>query len=169
MTTYNRHYRSKKFFLCVHTGEKNTIGFEHASNRHTHFCFVDHGTGTYYVFDDNDNFTVVKGSGKEELLDLREYKNSSVVIRSKSDYKSISFNPWRKEHDWNGRLIDKNETKIKGTRFYSCLIALKNSFRIDGVEIPEMSCVDLDADREYEIEIGNSFVGFFEEPFYENE
>ena len=55
MTTYNRHYRSKKFFLCIHSGEKNTIGFEHESNRHTQFSFVHHGNGTYYAFDDNDN------------------------------------------------------------------------------------------------------------------
>tara|TARA_Y100000052_G_scaffold4811_1_gene4410 strand:- start:61 stop:561 length:501 start_codon:yes stop_codon:yes gene_type:complete len=163
MTTYNRHYRSKKFFLCVHSGEKNTIGFEHESNRHTQFSFVHHGNGTYYAFDDKDNISVVKGSGKEELIDLREHKNSSVVIRSTSDYKFISFNPWRKEINWSGRLIDKSETQIKSARSYSCLIAFKNSFKINDIEIPEMSCVDLDTDREYEIEIGDSFVGFFEE------
>ena len=151
MTTYNRHYRSKKFFICVHSGEKNTIGFEHESNR------------TYYAFDNEGNISTVKGNGKEELLDLREHKNSSVVIRSTSDYKFISFNPWRKEIKWDGRLIDKSETQIKSTRSYSCLIAFKNSFKINNIEIPEMSCVDLDTDREYEIEIGDSFVGFFEE------
>ena len=163
MTTYNRHYRSKKFFLCVHTGEKNTIGFEHESNRLTQFSFIHHGNGTYYAFDSEGNISTVKGNGEEELLDLREHKNSSVVIRSSSDYKFISFNPWRKENIWNGRLIDRSETQIKSTRFYSCLIALKNSFKINDIEIPEMSCVDLDADREYEIEIEDGFVGFFEE------
>ena len=61
------------------------------------------------------------------------------------------------------RLIDKSETQIKSARSYSCLIAFKNSFKINNIEIPEMSCVDLDIDREYEIEIGDSFVGFFEE------
>ena len=141
---------------------KNTIGFEHGSNRHTQFCFVHHGTGTYYAFDDNDNISV-KGSGKEELVDLREHKYSSVVIHASADYKFISFNPWRRENNWTGRLVDEKETRIKSTRFYSCLIALKNSFKINDIEIPEMSCVDLDMNREYEIEIGDSFVGFFEE------
>ena len=42
-------------------------------------------------------------------------------------------------------------------------LCFKNSFKINDIEIPEMSCVDLDIDREYEIEIGDSFVGFFEE------
>ncbi len=165
MTTYNRHYRTKKFFLCVHTGEKNTIGFEHVDNRMTQFCFVCYGIGKYYAFDDNDNFSVIKLNDKEEeLLDLREHLHSSIVLRSSSDYKIISFNPWRKEIIWDARLLDSSETQIKSTRSYSCLIALKNSFIINGVEIPEMTCVDLDTNREYEIEVGNSFVGFFEEP-----
>ena len=124
---------------------------------------MHHGSGTLYAFDDNDNVSIIKNNGKEELLDLREHKNSSIVIRSTSDYRFVSFNPWRKEVDWSGRLIDKSETQIKSTRSYSCLIALKNSFKINGIEIPEMSCVDLDIDREYEIEIRDSFVGFFEE------
>ena len=95
---------------------------------------------------------------------MREHLHSSIVLRSSSDYKIISFNPWRKEIIWDARLLDSSETQIKSTRSYSCLIALKNSFIINGVEIPEMTCVDLDTDREYEIEVGNSFVGFFEEP-----
>ena len=66
MTTYNRHYKSKKFFLCVHTGEKNTIGFEHESNRLTQFSFIHHGNGTYYAFDSEGNISTVKGNGKEE-------------------------------------------------------------------------------------------------------
>ena len=50
---------------------------------------------------------VKNNGGGEELLDLREHKTPSIVIRSTSDYKFISFNPWRKEINWSGRLIDK--------------------------------------------------------------
>lgn len=163
MTTYNRHYRSKKFFLCVHTGEKGTIGFEHKDNRLSIFSFVHHGSGVYHAFNDDGEISTIRGNGENNLIDLRQHKYSSVVMHASSDYKFISFNPWRKESNWNARLVDKKETQIKSTRLYSCLIALKNSFKINGIEIPEMSCVDLDLDREYEIEIGNGFVGFFEE------
>ena len=43
MTTFNRTYRSPKFFMCVHHTEEAHIGFEPAEERFSHFSFICKG------------------------------------------------------------------------------------------------------------------------------
>ena len=82
MTTFNRIYRAPKFHLCVHTGNEDHIGFEPSEYRRTQYTFVSYGTGTYHAFTGDDH-DVITNNGEEELLDLRKYIGSSVVIKAK--------------------------------------------------------------------------------------
>ena len=122
MITFNRTYRSPKFFLCAHHATVDYIGFEPAHERFSQFTFLSYGEGKFYAFD---------GKGVEEfdsnspktLFDVRKHLNYDVVAQSKANTKVISFNPWRKEEEWSGRLITEN--MVKSEYDYSCVYYMK--------------------------------------------
>ena len=164
MTTFNRIYRAPKFHLCVHTGNQDHIGFEPADSRRTQFTFVSYGIGTFHAFTGDDH-SVISNTGNEELLDLRKYVGSAVVIKARGNYRIISFNSWRQNEIWQGRLLDKDEVEILSKHLYSTLVCFKGTFKINDKEVPEMTYVELKQNKIYNIDSSSSFVGLFEEGY----
>ena len=164
MTTFNRIYRAPKFHLCVHTGNEDHIGFEASEHRRTQYTFVSYGTGTYHAFTGDDH-DVISNNGEEELLDLRKYIGSSVVIKAKGNYRIISFNSWRQNEIWQGRLLDQNEVEISSKHLYSTLVCFKGTLKINDKEVPEMTYVELKQNKIYNIDSSSSCVGLFEEGY----
>ena len=164
MTTFNRLYRAPKFHLCIHTGNEDHIDFEPAEHRKTQYTFVSYGTGKFHAFTGDDH-EVITNTGNEELIDLRKFINSSVVIKASGNYRIISFNSWRKTDVWKGRLLKQNETEISSEHQTSVIVCFKGTFVISGKEVPEMTYVELKQNKIYNIDSSSSFVGLFEEGY----
>ena len=119
---------------------------------------------------------LVKGASADavkalnESLKLDGYKGPSlniakVVIKAKGNYRIISFNSWRQDEIWQGRLLDKNEVEISSKHLYSTLVCFKGTLKINDKEVPEMTYVELKQNKIYNIDSSNSFVGLFEEGY----
>ena len=67
MTTFNRTYRSPKFFLCVHHTEEAHVGFEPAEERFSHFSFICRGGGRFHALVDGE-FVSHTSMGVKELF-----------------------------------------------------------------------------------------------------
>ena len=132
------------------------------SKNSVHICII--GTGTYHAFTGDDH-DVITNNGEEELLDLRKYIGSSVVIKAKGNYRIISFNSWRQNEIWQGRLLDQNEVEISSKHLYSTLVCFKGTLKINDKEVPEMTYVELKQNKIYNIDSSDSFVGLFEEGY----
>ena len=160
MTTFNRTYRSPKFFLCTHVTEEDYLGFEPVKERFSHFTFLCYGIGKVYAFN-GDDVEVIDSGEPKTLMDVSKHINYSVVGQAKANTKIISFNSWKKDDRWDGRLI--NENVVKSDRDYSCLVCLEGSVIVNGKEINEMQYANLLKGKEYPINIlENSYVGLFE-------
>ena len=93
MTTFNRTYRTPKFFLCVHTTAEYHIELEKAENRHTHYCTVMRGEGTLHVQRDGKFERInLPVDGKKKLVDVSDSINCNVVGESFENTKFICFN-----------------------------------------------------------------------------
>ena len=160
MTTFNRTYRSPKFFLCTHVTEEDYLGFESSENRFSYFTFLCYGKGKVYAFD-GDDVEIIDSTKPKTLINVSRIINYSVVGQAKANTKIISFNSWKKDNKWDGRLI--NENMVRSDRDYACLVCLEGSVIVNGNEINEMQYANLVKGKEYPINIPkNSYVGLFE-------
>ena len=160
MTTFNRTYRSPKFFLCTHVSEEDHIHFESMEERFSHFTFICYGKGKGYAFD-GDDMEIVDSGQPKTLMDVGKYINCSMVGQSKANTKIISFNSWKKDDIWDGRLVTENV--VKSDKDYACLVCFEGSVIVNGKEINEMQYANLIKGKEYPINISeNSYVGLFE-------
>ena len=90
MTTFNRTYRSPKFFLCVHHATDDYIGFEPAHERFSQFTFLSYGEGKFYAFD-GEGVEQFKSNIPKTLFDVRKHLNYNVVGQSKANTKVIQL------------------------------------------------------------------------------
>ena len=111
----------------------------------------------------DDKHEVVTYTQAGDLLDLRKFIDSSVVGQATENYRIISFNSWKKNQVWKGRLLGQNETQISSQHSYSTLVCFQGTFKINGKEVPELSYVELKQNKIYNIDSSDSFVGIFEE------
>jgi hypothetical protein len=160
MTTFNRTYRSPKFFMCVHHTEEAHIGFEPAEERFSHFSFICRGGGKFHAlvngkFESHDSMEVKK------LFPVGKYINCNVVGETNKNTRAISFNSWNKNDKWEGRLLESGI--VSSNKRYACIVCLEGSCTVNGKEIVEMQYADLKIEKEYPIEIHeNSYVALFE-------
>tara|TARA_B100001093_G_scaffold276092_1_gene263860 strand:+ start:4875 stop:5366 length:492 start_codon:yes stop_codon:yes gene_type:complete len=160
MSTFNRTYRSSKFFLCIHTTDEYHIALEKAENRFTHFSFICWGAGKLHIMKEG-KFETIESMGIKNLFDVSDIINCNVVGETYEKTKAISFNSWKKNDKWNGRILKTG--KIKSDKHYSCVIAFEGSCKINGKEINEMDYADLKQSKEYDIIVpDNSSIAFFE-------
>ena len=160
MSTFNRTYRSPKFFLCINTTDKYHIGLEKAENRYSHFCFLCWGSGSLHVLEDG-KFKIYKSDGIKKLVDISHCINNNVVAETFEDSKGISFCSWNKDDNWNGKMLKTG--KIKSEKEYSCIISFEGSCFVNGKEICEMDYADLKQSKEYDIVVPkSSSTAFFE-------
>ena len=103
--TFHTTYSSPKFVICVHVTHHSEIQFESAVNRHTFYTYVVHGKGIYCCFD-GKNAETFEFLEEKKLFDLRKYTKSSIVGTNYIDSEIISFNPWRKNENWDRKLLD---------------------------------------------------------------
>lgn len=162
MTTLNTTHRARKFFLCVHQTSSDSIGFEKVEDRFTQFTYLCYGHGKFHFFFDDDIVTV-DGQTPRKLYDLRKYVNCNVVIQTKMNSRIISFNPWRKNQEWVGRLLDKNEKIIKTDKEYACIVCFEGNPIINGKEFKELDFADIVKNNQYTVEMeDDANIGFFE-------
>ena len=163
MSTFNRTYRTPKFFLCVHTTDEHHIELEKADNRFPHYSIVLRGGGTFYVLRDG-NFNpdyVFTPDNLKKLVDVSDSINNNVGGETFENTKLISFNSWRKTNQWNAKLLDTGT--IKSNQEYSCVIVLQGSCNLNGKDINEMEYADLKKSKEYDIIVrDNSSIAIFE-------
>ena len=160
MSTFNRTYRSPKFFLCINTTDKYHIGLERAENRYSHFCFICWGLGTLHVLEDGE-FKKYESDGVRKLVDLSHCINNNVIAETSENSKGISFCSWNKNDKWNGKMLQTGT--IMSDKEYSCIISFEGSCFVNGKEIPEMDYADLKQSKEYDIIVpDNSSIAFFE-------
>ena len=79
MSTFNRTYRSPKFFLCINTTDKYHIGLERAENRYSHFCYLCWGSGTLHVLE-NGEFKKYESDGVRKLVDLSPVSYTHLTL-----------------------------------------------------------------------------------------
>jgi len=160
MTTFNRTYRSPKFFLCVHHTEEAHVGFEPAQERFSHFSFICRGSGRFHALVDGE-FVSHTSMGVKELFPVGKYINCNVVGESDENTRAISFNSWNKNDKWEGRLIETGT--VSSTQRYAAIVCLEGSCTVDGKEIQELEYANLKPNKEYSINISeDSYVGLFE-------
>ena len=119
MTTFNRTYRAPKFHLCVHTTDDYHVGYDPAENRYSHYSFLSHGGGRYHALVDG-KFETHETTEPKQLIYVGNYMNSHMVGECFENTRIITFNSWRKNEKWEGRLIDSG--KIISSNSYSSLI-----------------------------------------------
>ena len=160
MTTFNRTWRSPKFFLCTHVTDEYYIELEKAEHRFSHYAFVTRGGGTLHVLR-NGKFEANTPIDAKKLIDVSIALNCNVVGETFQNTKLISFNSWKKTDKWNGRMLETGT--IKSNESYSCVVVFEGSCTINGKTIEEMNYVNLIKSKEYPIIVPeNSSVAFFE-------
>ncbi len=160
MTTFNRTYRSPKFHLCVHTTNDYHIGYDPAEERYSHYSFLSCGGGRYHALV-NGKFETHEVTEPKQLLYVGNYMNSHMVGECFQNTRIITFNSWRKNEKWDGRLIDSG--KISSSNSYSCLICYEGSCEVNGKIISELEYADLEKDKEYTVAVRqDSYVALFE-------
>lgn len=160
MTTFNRTYRSPKFFLCVHHTEEAEVGFEPAEERFSHFSFICRGGGRFHALE-NGRFISHDSMEPKKLFPVGRYINCNVVGESDENTRVISFNSWKKTDKWEGKLLESGS--VSSDKAYSCIVCLEGSCTVNGKEIGELDYADLVQGKEYPIEVHeNSYVGLFE-------
>lgn len=160
MTTFNRTYRSPKFFMCVHHTEEAHVGFEPAEERFSHFSFICKGSGRFHALVDGE-FISHTSIGTKKLFPVGKYINCNVVGETDENTRAISFNSWNKNDKWEGRLLESGT--VSSDKKYACIVCLEGSCLVNGKEIAEMEYADLKLDKEYPIEIKeDSYVALFE-------
>tara|TARA_B100000508_G_scaffold101462_1_gene79882 strand:- start:954 stop:1457 length:504 start_codon:yes stop_codon:yes gene_type:complete len=164
MNTFNRTYRTPKFFLCTHHAEEEFVGFEDSSERHAHFLFCVYGIFKIFVLDFDSNkseMIELNSSHHKKLYDITKYLSYPIGVKMNENTRTISFNPWRKNEKWNGRLVETGV--VKSNQNYSCLICYQGSVKINNQTLDEMTYCDLKKDKEYNIIVDdNSYLAFFE-------
>ena len=162
MNTFNRHYRSPKFFLCSYHCAKGSTTTEHVGECLSQFGFLYYGSGTCYNTNGNEVF-VNNLKGDKSLIDVRKYINFTNFGIYHEDTRVISFNSWKKTDKWEGRLIDRSELTISSSKNYSCVLCFEGNCNINGKDIGELNYADLIRGKEYPINIPqDSYVGLFE-------
>ena len=160
MTTFNRTYRAPKFHLCVHTTDDYHVGYDPAENRYSHYSFLSHGGGRYHALVDG-KFETHETTEPKQLIYVGNYMNSHMVGECFENTRIITFNSWRKNEKWEGRLIDSG--KIISSNSYSSLICFEGSCEVNGKTIGELEYADLEENKEYTITVNqDSYVGLFE-------
>jgi len=160
VNTFNRTYRAPKFFLCTHTTSGPAVGFEPAEERFTHFIFLCRGGGRLHALIDG-KFETFESFEPKKLFDLRPGINYNIVGEVDAHSRNISFNSWKKDDKWEGRLL--TDGTVTSSKNYSCLVCLEGSCIVNGKEIKELEYADLVKDKEYPITIGeDSYVALFE-------
>ena len=160
MTTFNRTYRAPKFHLCVHTTDDYHVGYDPAENRYSHYSFLSHGGGRYHALVDG-KFETHETTEPKQLIYVGNYMNSHMVGECFENTRIITFNSWRKNEKWEGRLIDSG--KIISSNSYSSLICFEGSCEVNGKIISELEYADLEENKEYTITVNqDSYVGLFE-------
>ena len=132
MTTFNRTYRAPKFHLCVHTTDDYHVGYDPAENRYSHYSFLSHGGGRYHALVDG-KFETHETTEPKQLIYVGNYMNSHMVGECFENTRIITFNSWRKNEKWEGRLIDSG--KIISSNSYSSLICFEGSCEVNGKTI----------------------------------
>ena len=160
MTTFNRTYRAPKFHLCVHTTDDYHVGYDPAENRYSHYSFLSHGGGRYHALVDG-KFETHETTEPKQLIYVGNYMNSHMVGECFENTRIITFNSWRKNEKWEGRLIDSG--KIISSNSYSALICFEGSCEVNGKIISELEYADLEENKDYTITVNqDSYVGLFE-------
>jgi len=163
--TFRRIYRAPRFFICVSQSNQPTTTLEPKEERLTKFIFFSYGEGIHYYFKDGEVRTYNSGTeSAKDLYDLKPFADADLVVQNtKGNGRIIAFNTWKKEEDWNGKLLRTTQKKIISKQSYSCLVALEGSCTVNGVELEELSYIDLQKDVEYQVNItkGN-YIALFE-------
>tara|TARA_R100000388_G_scaffold91810_1_gene74155 strand:+ start:579 stop:1073 length:495 start_codon:yes stop_codon:yes gene_type:complete len=162
MNTFNRTYRSPKFFLCAYHCAKGSITTEPVEECLSQFTFVYYGKGTSYNVD-GDEVIVNNIIGDRSLIDVRKYIDYTSFGIYHEDTRIISFNSWKKTDKWEGRLIDRSESTISSNKSYSCIVCFEGTCSINDKDIGELNYANLIQGKEYPINIPqDSYVVLFE-------
>ena len=162
MNTFNRTYRSPKFFLCSYQCEKGSTTTERVEECTSQFGFLYYGRGTAYNTNGDEVF-VNHFKGDKSLIDVRKYINFTNFGIYHEDTRIISFNSWKKTDRWEGRLIDRSELTISSSKSYSCVLCFEGTCNINGKDIKELNYANLIQGKEYPINIPqDSYVALFE-------
>jgi hypothetical protein len=162
MNTFNRTYRSPKFFLCSYHCEKGSTTTERVEECTSQFGFLYYGRGTAYNTNGDEVF-VNHFKGDKSLIDVRKYINFTNFGIYHEDTRIVSFNSWKKTDRWEGRLIDRSELTISSSKSYSCVLCFEGTCNINGKDIKELNYANLIQGKEYPINIPqDSYVALFE-------
>lgn len=162
MNTFNRIYRSPKFFLCAYHCAKGSTTTELVEECFSQFSFVYYGNATSYNVD-GDKVMVDNIIGDRSLIDVRKYIDYTDFGIYHEDTRIVSFNSWKKTDKWEGRLIDRNESIISSSKRYSCVLCFEGICNINGKDIGELNYANLKQGKEYIINIPqDSYVALFE-------
>lgn len=161
LVTNHKILKAKKFFLCIHQASNGMIDFEKAENRFTQYTYLEYGQASLYAFLD-DIIEEVKMSEEKKLYDVRKYKNCNVVGKAAHACNAVSFNPLRKDEDWEATLLSKSG-ELVSDKIYSVIICLSGEFAVNGKKFKQYEYAELEQNKTYNIKFSKgSQAGLFE-------
>lgn len=159
--TNHKLIKSKKFAICIHQASKNMIDIERSENRFTYYTFLEYGDALLYILNE-ENTRCIRLNEEKKLYDFREFVNNDVVGKALENTKVISFNPWRLNEKWDGKLITESG-EVFSTQNYSALICLEGEFEVNGHKFTQYDYAELTKDKKYNIEIpSGTYAALFE-------
>lgn len=159
--TNHKLIKARKFALCIHQASKDMIDIERSEHRFSYYTYLEYGNALFYVLDGLNPFCIAMDSPKT-LYDLKQYVNNDIVGKALENTRAISFNPYRLNEKWDGKLI-KTSGEIFSDKSYSAIISLEGDFTIDGHKFSQYDYAELTQNKKYNIEIPEgSYAGLFE-------
>ncbi len=150
------------FSLCVNIGKKGHVIAEDPRERFTIYQYNIYGGGKAGVMFEEGYIESQVGV----LMDLRPHINKKVIFEATEDFFTIGFNTLDKNQNWEGRLVNKNETKldlnyIRELEKQTFLICFDGKPLVNNKQMKRYDYAAINLSKDYDIKLNNGVLGLF--------
>ena len=150
------------FSLCVNVGKKGHVIAEDPRERFTIYQYNIYGGGKAGVMFEEGYIESQVGV----LMDLRPHIHKKVIFEATEDFFTIGFNTLDKNQNWEGRLVNKNETKldlnyIRELEKETFLICFDGKPLVNNKQMKRYDYAAINLSKDYDIKLNNGVLGLF--------
>ena len=150
------------FSLCVNIGKKGHVIAEDPRERFTIYQYNIYGGGKAGVMFEEGYIESQVGV----LMDLRPHIHKKVIFEATEDFFTIGFNTLDKNQNWEGRLVNKNETKldlnyIRELEKETFLICFDGKPLVNNKQMKRYDYAAINLSKDYDIKLNNGVLGLF--------
>ena len=150
------------FCLCMMVGKKGEVVAENPKERNTLYQYNVYGGGRAGVMFEEGYIESEEGV----LMDVRQHVDKKIIFEATEDFFTIGFNTFDKGQNWEGRLVEKNETTldldlIRQLNKSTFLICFDGKPIVNDKEMRRYDYAKINLSKNYSIQLNGGVLGLF--------